>query len=77
MSRAALQKMYEVTRLRDQHAAAHGATAGAAATVAAAYAVVKEAKGREPVSAGFVETALTVHRRLLSHGANAIFAGDG
>jgi hypothetical protein len=50
---------------------AHGVGTGTAAAIAAAYAVVKTAKGRDPVSATFVDTALTVQKRLLSHGAIA------
>ncbi len=46
----------------------NGANTGTAAAIAGAYAVVKTAKGREPVSASFVETSLTVHKRLLTHG---------
>ncbi|MFM7978376.1 MAG: hypothetical protein ACKPKO_03590, partial [Candidatus Fonsibacter sp.] len=41
------------------------------AATAAAYAVVKTATGRDAVSATFMDTALTVHKRLLSHGAIA------
>ena len=57
---------------------AHGITTGTAAAIAAAYLVVKTAKGRELVSATFVDTALTVHKRLLSHGviANLVLATD-
>ena len=62
-------EIYEVVHFRDQRVRAHGINTGTAATIAAAYAV---AKGREPVSATFVDTALTVHKRLLSHGAIAI-----
>ena len=50
---------------------AHGVTTGTVAAIAAAYLVVKTAKGRELVSATFVDTALTVHKRLLAHGAIA------
>jgi hypothetical protein len=46
----------------------HGANTGTAAAIAGAYAVVKTAKETEPVSASFVDTALTVHKRLLTHG---------
>ena len=57
---------------------AHGINTGTVAAIAAAYAVVKTAKGRELVSATFVDTALTVHKRLLSHGAiaNLLLAMD-
>ena len=50
---------------------AHGVMTGTAAAIAAAYTVVKTAKRRELASAAFVDTALTVHKRLLSHGAIA------
>ena len=58
-----------MVHFRDQHAQAHGVGTGTAAAIAAAYAVVKTANGRDLVSAAFVDTALTVHKRLLSHGA--------
>ena len=71
MTRTTLPEIYEVVHVREQPVLAHGATTGTAATIAAAYVVVKTAKGREPVSAAFVDTALTVHTRLLSHDAIA------
>ena len=71
ITRTTLQNRYEVVHFRDQHVLAHGITTGTVAAIAAAYAVVKTAKGRELVSATFVDTALTVHKRLLSHGAIA------
>ena len=75
MTRTTLQKIYEVVHFRDQHVRAHGVGTGTAAAIAA---VVKTAKGRDPVSAAFVDTALTVHKRLLSHGAitNLLLAMD-
>jgi len=67
-----------VVHFQDQHVRAHGINTGTAAAIAAAYAVVKTTKGREPVSATFVDTALTVHKRLLPHGviANLLLAMD-
>ncbi len=78
MTRATLQKIYEVVHFRDQHVRAHGVGTGTAASIAAAYAVVKTAKGRDPVSAAFVDTALTVRKRLLSRVAitNLLLAMD-
>ena len=61
MSRTALQNIYEIIRVRDQHVLAHGASTGTAAAIATAYSVVRAAEGRDNVSAGFVDTALTVH----------------
>ena len=57
---------------------AHNITTGTATAIAAAYAVVKTAKGRELVIATFVDTALTAHTRLLSRGAiaNLLLAMD-
>ena len=57
---------------------AHGINTGTAAAIAAAYAVVKTTKGHEPVNATFVDAALTVRKRLLSHGAiaNLLLAMD-
>ena len=70
--------IYEAVHVREQHVLAHGINTGTAAAIAAAYAVVKTAKGRELVSATFVDTALTVHKRLLPHGAiaNLLLAMD-
>jgi hypothetical protein len=78
MTRTTLRKIYEVVHFRDQHVRAHGVGTGTAAAIAAAYVVVKTAKGREPVSATFVGTSLTVHKRLLSHCAiaNILLAMD-
>ena len=63
---------------REERVLAHGVTTGTVAAIAAAYAVVKTAKGRELVSAAFVDIGLTVHKRLLSHGAiaNLVLAMD-
>ena len=57
---------------------AHGFNTGTTAAIAAAYAVVKTTKGREPVSPTFVDAALTVHKRLLFPGAiaNLLLAMD-
>ena len=77
MNRTTWQTTYEVVHCREQRVLAHGVTTGTAATIAAACAVVKTAKGRDPVSATLVDTALAVHKRLLSHGAIATrFAGN-
>ena len=71
MPRTSLQKSYAIIRFCDQHVLAHGASSGTAAAIATAYSVVRAAKGREHVSVGFVDTALTVHNRLLSHAPTA------
>jgi hypothetical protein len=71
MTLTTLQNIYEVVLFRYLHVLPHRIGTGTAAAIAAAYAVVKTAKGRELVSATFVDTALMVHNRLLSHGAIA------
>ena len=78
MTRTTLQTIYEVAHFRDQHVRAHGINTGTVAAIAAAYTVVKTAKGRELVSATFVDTAATVHKRLLSQSsiANLLLAMD-
>ena len=59
MARATLPNIYDVVHFRDQHVRARGIDTGTVAAIAAAYAVVKTAKGREPVSATFVDAALS------------------
>ena len=71
MSRTSLQKIYQTIRFRDQRVLAHGASSGTAAAIATAYSVVRAAKGRDNVSAGFVDAALTVRKRLVSHALTA------
>jgi len=46
-------------------ARAHGRDQATAANIATAYAKVRMAKGRESISKTFVDTALTIHGRLL------------
>ena len=50
---------------------AHGASSGTAAAIATAYSVVRAAKGREHVSAGVVDAALTLHNRVVAHAPTA------
>jgi hypothetical protein len=65
MRRTALQKIYEVIRFRDLYVDTHGPCAITPAAIAAAYTQVKVARGRNPISVIFVDTAFTVHNRLL------------
>jgi hypothetical protein len=66
MSRTPLQRVYEVIYFRDVWARTHGRDQASAANIAGEYAKVKMANGREKVSKSFVDTALTIHNRLLS-----------
>jgi hypothetical protein len=66
MSRTQLQRVYEVIYFRDVWAWTHGRDQASAVNIAGEYAKVKMAKGRETVSKSFVDTALTIHSRLLS-----------
>ena len=66
MSRTQLQRVYEVVFFRDQYAKTHGRDQATAANIAAEYGKVRMAKGREKISKSFVDTALTIHARLLS-----------
>ena len=50
---------------RDQYAKTHGRDQATATNIAAEYGKVRMAKGRERVSKSFVDTALTIHARLL------------
>ena len=78
MARATLPKYMKRSMSRDQQVLAHGITTGIVAAIAAAYAVVNMAKGREFASATFVATALTVPKPLLAHGtlANLLLVMD-
>lgn len=66
MSRTQLQRIYEIIFFRDTFARTRGRDHATAANIAAEYAKVRMAKGREPISKSFVDTALTIHARLLS-----------
>ena len=66
MSRTQLQRVYEIVHFRDVFARLNGRDQAGAATIAAAYANVRMAKGREKISKSFVDTALTIHTRLLA-----------
>ena len=50
---------------RDAFARAHGRGQASATSIATEYAKVRMAKGREQISKSFVDTALTIHGRLL------------
>ena len=65
MSRSQLQRVYEIIFFRDTFARTHGRDQATAANIAAEYAKVRMAKGREKISKSFVDTALTIHGRLL------------
>ena len=65
MSRTQLQRAYEITYFRDLYARIHGRGQASAAYIAAEYAKVSTAKGRETVSKSFIDTALTIHTRVL------------
>jgi len=65
MSRTQLQRIYEIIFFRDTFARTHGRDQATAANIAAEYAKVRMAKGRETISKSFVDTALTIHGRLL------------
>jgi hypothetical protein len=64
---AALQKVYAVIRFRDRHVDAHGLGSETASGISAAYSAVKVAKGRDPITASFIDAALTVQTHLLVH----------
>ena len=65
-SRTQLQRINEIIFFRDILARTHGRDqATAAKNIAAEYAEVRMAKGRETISKSFVDTALTIHGRLL------------
>ena len=66
MSRTSLQRIYEVALFRDIYARNYGRPQATAQNVADAYTQVKFAKSREKISKSFVDTALTVHNRVLS-----------
>jgi hypothetical protein len=66
MSRTQLQRIYEIIYFRDVYARTHGRDQASAANIAAEYAKVRMAKGREKISKSFVDTALTIHARLLA-----------
>jgi len=66
MSRTQLERVYEIIFFRDTYARNHGRDQATAANIAAEYAKVRMAKGREIISKTFVDTALTIHARLLS-----------
>ena len=66
MSRTQLQRIYEIIYFRDVHARTNGRDQATAANIAAEYAKVRMAKGREKISKSFVDTALTIHARLLA-----------
>ena len=66
MSRTQLQRVYEIRYFRDQYARAHGRDKASTANIAAEYAKVRMAKGREAVTKSFIDAALTIHARVLS-----------
>ena len=66
MSRTQLQRVYEILYFRDVYARANGRDQATAANIAAEYAKVRMARGRERISKSFVDTALTIHARLLA-----------
>ena len=65
MSRTQLQRVYDIAFFRDQYAKTHGRDQATATNIAAEYGQVRMAKGRERLSKSFVDTALTIHARLL------------
>ena len=65
MRRTQLQRIYEIIFFRDQYAKTHGRDQATAANIAAEYGNMRMAKGRERISKSFVDTALTIHARLL------------
>jgi hypothetical protein len=66
MSRTQLQRVYEILYFRDVYARTNGRDQATAANIAAEYAKVRMARGRERISKSFVDTALTIHARLLA-----------
>ena len=66
MSRTSLQRIYILIHFRNVYARLHGRKTTAAANIAAAFARVRIARGREQVSKSFIDAALTVPGRLLA-----------
>ena len=60
-----LQRIYEIIYFRDLYARTHGRDQASAMNIAAAYAKVRMANGGEVISRFFIETALTIHGRVL------------
>ncbi len=65
MSRTQLQRIYQVICCRELYARAHGRGQANAMNLAAEYVKVRMAKGREVISKSFIDTALTIHGRVL------------
>jgi hypothetical protein len=65
MSRTQLQRAYEIIFYRDLYARTHGRDQASTANIAAEYAKVRMAKGREAVTKSFIDTARTIHTRVL------------
>jgi hypothetical protein len=65
MSRTQLQCVYEIILVRDLYARIRGRGPASAANIAAEYAKVRVAMGRETVSKSFICTALTIQTRVL------------
>ena len=66
MSRTQLQRVYKIIYVRDLYARTHGRDQASTANIAAEYAKVRMAKGREAVTKSLIDAALTIHTRVLS-----------
>ncbi|MFM7986892.1 MAG: hypothetical protein ACKPKO_47020 [Candidatus Fonsibacter sp.] len=65
MSRTQLQRIDEIIYVRDLYARTRRRDQASAMHIAAEYAKVRMAKGREVISKLFTDTVLTIHGRVL------------